>query len=36
MHMKYLLLGIPELFSVYLICLASKHTSQVEANLNAD
>lgn len=34
--MKYLLFGIHELFSVYLICSASKQTSQVEANLNAD
>lgn len=33
--MKYLLLSIHELFSVYLICSASKQSSQVEANLNA-
>lgn len=36
MHMKYLLFGIHELFSVYLICSASKQTSQVEANVHAD
>lgn len=36
MHMKYLLLGIHKLFSVYLICSATKEASQMEANLNVD
>lgn len=36
MHMKYLLLGTHELFSVYLISSASKQICQVEANFNAE
>lgn len=36
MHMKYLLLGIHELFSIYLISSASKQAHQVEANFNAE
>lgn len=36
MHMKYLLVGIRKLFSVYLICSAAKEASQVKANLNVD